>query len=236
MREAFKYALLLFVPVFLVMWACVPPGLQDPSSHFPLRGAHTDVPCNECHIDSLTDADSACASCHEVDRPNRADHNQTDDCGLCHDEEDWACGVNGGHDFLPLTNSHDLLCQDCHEAGCPIIAPTGLQSACSSCHLQDAPANHFGNQCGECHNNRSWSDATHKHETFIVPHFGQKKCDSCHLGDTSTYSCTSANGCHEHDDRIDLNDEHDDEPAYNYNDSTTCTRAGCHPDGREPDD
>lgn len=138
-------------------------------SAFPLKGAHKEVSCVDCHpIETRQDKDfqvfsgipfNNCNSCHE-------DVHQGDfgkNCASCHNERSFQdhrglAGFNHVQTGFPLKGSHIKVdCAGCHnlDAGLATLFkdyPPGLPTnACAQCH-DDVHENKFGNACAECHN------------------------------------------------------------------------------------
>lgn len=201
----------------------------DHSLVFPLEGAHTTVPCADCHPAARTPADlqaapDTCFACHQADDAHEGELGQ--DCGACHVPDSWA-EVDFDHaqtDF-PLTGRHaGLACGECHRdatfAGTPI--------ECSGCHADPLfHAGLFPIGCADCHIAAGWVPARFdRPHTFPIAHgeSGPSPCRTCHPDTLSAYTCY---GCHEHD-PAEIAEEHRDE---GINDFEDCVR--CHPTGEK---
>jgi len=210
--------------------ACVvPPGIDMFQEHFTLQGKHTELSCADCHGDVLEAEPTACAGCHEGDRPAAHSGDRLGECGSCHSEAGWQYAVDD-HSFLPLEFGHSITCDSCHA---DLETFSGLEGAtCLSCHSDDTPrADHYpGQECSDCHNTVSWDDIQFDHDDFFpTPHEGVRECASCHVNDDNyqTFECIE---CHEHSQQR-MDDEHRGE-TNNYRwESQACL--DCHPQGRE---
>jgi hypothetical protein len=91
----------------------------------------------------------------------------------------------------PIVGEHSSLeCASCHGKSLSEV-PT-----CTQCHEQDRQyADHYpGLECGKCHQITAWEGLEHDHQCKL-PHEGYGECTDCHLGTTSSFSCTH---CHAH--------------------------------------
>jgi hypothetical protein len=109
---------------------------------------------------------------------------------------------------------------------------------CYACHVADYEGAtmppHVGNKpttCGDCHGTESWTpalDGDHPEDAFT--------CLDCHdpdLGPTTGGMDVSCIGCHtgEHD-RAEMDDKHQEESRYMWDDSRPAFCRDCHPRGR----
>ena len=170
---------------------------------FNLDGKHTEVPCEQCHLDarSLADLQSAprdCYSCHKQDDVHNGENGN--DCQTCHNTSNWeAADFDHGRAGFPLTGGHaNVDCEQCHTNG----TFKGISATCSSCH-QD-PSFHagvFGTDCQSCHSIQAWSPAK-----FNLSHpeprvgeggnginHGRATCQQCHPTSVREYTCDA---CH----------------------------------------
>jgi hypothetical protein len=134
---------------------------------FPLRGMHTKVPCEECHVDPVfANAGEQCQDCH-ADIHRRKNSAQ---CDLCHKVTGWAVSmhnINEHQDRFPLIGAHAVVdCYACHKAGAVgQFNRQALSTECVSCHLKafnsakspNHRAQGFSMDCRECHHSMdSW--------------------------------------------------------------------------------
>ncbi|RMG16420.1 MAG: hypothetical protein D6731_06185 [Planctomycetota bacterium] len=131
---------------------------------FPLRGAHAEAECSDCHLRGLSALSQSCDRCHQD--PHGGLRGKT--CTACHTEVDWVVPRNWfDHDRtrFPLQGKHAALaCEACHRGmrgEAPAIAPT----ECIACHADDW--------------RRAVPDHTAGGAAFAVPH-----CQRCHFNVT----------------------------------------------------
>jgi len=179
---------------------------HDTATEFPLRGAHRQARCNQCHTDTLLDSDRlrSCADCHLSDDVH--DGQQGRACGECHGEEDWGRGVFFEHDLtrMPLLGLHAVVaCEQCHAT--PRFRDAKVD--CSGCHAADSVhRGSLGTDCGRCHNPNGWHlwRFDHGKETSFALHgaHAELDCHACHGSrdhpDAVNGSCAE---CHARDDR-----------------------------------
>ncbi|MBW2258666.1 MAG: hypothetical protein JRI25_29315 [Deltaproteobacteria bacterium] len=186
---------LLVLPLAAGLEACGTVWDQEPHGDaFMLRGRHVDLVCEDCHTPGSGDLPTACAGCHEADRPVPHD---PDDCGECHTEEGWG---TVDHGFFPLVNAHDLECVQCHTDG----GYTGLDALCVACHESERPTGHFiGEECGGCHSPTAWEDAHVDHSFFPLQVGHDLDCRACHDGADFSGLSSECTACHESDRPVD---------------------------------
>jgi len=144
-----------------------PPDFDHNKTAYPLRGMHTRVPCEECHVDPVfSNAGRNCQDCH-ADIHRRKNGAQ---CDLCHRVNGWQVSVhniNEHQDRFPLIGAHAVVdCYACHKVGTVgQFNRQGLSTECVSCHLKAFQAatapNHralgYSLDCRQCHNSMdSW--------------------------------------------------------------------------------
>lgn len=222
MKELLKVAV---IPLLAgLLWiACDRLIPADPVEHWPIDGAHTPLSCEDCHGETLSFTDPACAACHQEARPE--DHNELA-CDTCHITSNWF-EIETDHEFFPLVGGHTIECSSCHEPD----RYRGLAPMCEGCHEDDRPnPNHnLDRECSSCHSVESWSAVNHDHQCMI-PHEGNGECDDCHTNYTFVeFSCIH---CHAHR-KSEMDDEHEDEDdARGYIwESNACLN--CHPQCEE---
>jgi hypothetical protein len=133
-------------------------------------------------------------------------------------------------------------CQNLHATSSD---PEVVERDCFTCHAADyeAAPNHPGvkpTTCADCHTTETWAGVHPEHIFAITtgPHAGAT-CESCHkteLGANSGGENTDCINCHAHNSRADLEDEHDDEDDFVWDESNPNSCLSCHPDGRNRDD
>lgn len=142
------------------------PKFDHEDSDYPLRGAHTQVDCIECHqkttrfnqeFQEFTGlAHNQCLDCHKDEHEGKFGSN----CLECHTINSWSqLKSNAAFDHnltdFPLEGRHvNVECAECHTSG---RYATPLQHArCDDCH-DDYHRGNFGQKglgkdCAECHN------------------------------------------------------------------------------------
>jgi hypothetical protein len=184
---------------------------------FPLAGGHAVPPrqCADCHINNNYNLTSiSCVSCHLKDyqgttNPNHVAAAFSQSCNLCHNINSWSnASFNHSLTSFPLTGMHTVpprQCTDCH-----VNNNYKLTSiACVTCHLKDyqgtANPNHvtsnFPQNCGQCHNTRSWLNATFNHNSTGFPLNGMhtvppRQCSDCHVNNKYNLASGACVTCH----------------------------------------
>lgn len=162
---------------------------------------------NFTHTMLNPDINRNCQACHLQEKPNTDMHSYSDECGLCHIQEDWQ----------KAKFSHSIL--------------TDAQLICRTCHNKDAPQSDFHKtlvneqSCAECHQTSAWTPATFNHEKhFVFDSNHQSKCSTCHsMADGYTkYTCF---GCHEHQPEK-IARKHKEENIQNFENCAKCHRSG----------
>ncbi len=151
---------------------------------FKLLGAHDQVECKGCHVDSpvVKRLGQDCLGCHQNDDPHRGA--MGNDCAECHVESDWKTArfdhVKTGY---PLLGKHrDTECGACHKVKGEY---TGAPKSCIGCHREDDK--HRGTlpeRCDACHDSARWKPA---------PKFNHARTEFPLLGGHVKAACT---GCH----------------------------------------
>lgn len=128
-------------------------------TRFPLLGLHAVPACEQCHLSSrFKEAQDDCSSCHEHDDVHLG--RLGNGCEGCHNPNGWQFW-RFEHDTqtnFPLRGAHaELTCHTCHK-----VASDGgvrLAGGCRDCHARDdRHYGEFGDDCGRCHGDQSWSD------------------------------------------------------------------------------
>ena len=143
--------------------------------NFSLRGAHDNLDCKRCHLDSrpLQGMGNLCVTCHRQDDIHS--NSLSPRCGECHTQWSFA-PARFDHTTVGcnLTGIHRVVaCYDCHATG----TFGGLSSTCYSCHIDSARAvvasatapAHVGAayvDCTNCHNPNSWVPAQQAGTSF----------------------------------------------------------------------
>ena len=143
--------------------AWIPSSFNHNNTPFPLTGAHTTVPCANCHVNNnYTTLPTDCYSCHKADYNTTTNPNHTaagfpTTCQTCHSTTSWL-GATFNHTFFPLNHGNaNGVCSTCH------TNPNDFTVfQCTNCHLKaQTDSNHQGVRgyvynsinCYQCHQN-----------------------------------------------------------------------------------
>ena len=184
------------------------------STGFALTGAHTTLPCTQCHLNGNYSLKSgACSTCHMKDYtgttdPNHAQAGFPTTCDSCHSTTSWSGAIfNHTSTGFALTGAHtSLQCSQCHINGNYKLTST----ACVTCHLTDfnntTSPNHvtsgFPQTCDLCHNTTAWIPSSFNHNNTAFPLTGAHitvPCASCHVNNNYTTVPTDCYSCHKAD-------------------------------------
>jgi len=180
---------------------------HNKNTKFALRGAHSAVACESCHLQAVTKKlpGLACIDCHRDDDPHEG--GQGEKCASCHNEISWTENTRFDHDLsrFPLLGKHrDVECGACHLSKRFRDASTN----CVDCHSEDDKhEGKLGKDCGLCHNPNKWSLWIFDHDVqtefqLTGAHEGLT-CESCHK--TVSKDVVSQSGeciaCHRADDK-----------------------------------
>jgi hypothetical protein len=217
-----------------------PSSFNHNNTGFPLTGAHTTVPCAQCHTNNnYTTLPTACYGCHQADwngttNPNHAAAGFPTTCDTCHTTTAWTGATfNHNNTPFPLTGAHVTVdCIKCHINN--VFA--GTPTACYSCHQADYTGttnpNHvtanWPTTCETCHTTTAWVPANlpSQYHTFFPLNHGNANgvCTTCHTN-SSDYSVFQCTGCHT---AAATNPRHSGVSGYVYN-SVNCY--ACHKSG-----
>jgi hypothetical protein len=215
---------------------------------FPLTGAHLQIACRTCHVDSqlgtFAPLDPQCLACHQADYTAAQPVSHagfSTDCLRCHVTLAWTANVRFDHPAVSggfrLLGAHARgRCEACHAPADWSVpfAPSSDQD-CISCHAGDYAGEHAGSgfptTCLSCHTMETWEGADFRdHDLRHFPIYSGKHkdkwrvCQDCHVqpGSFQLFSCFA---CHA---QAKMDDKHKDRPGYSY-DSQACYQ--CHPRG-----
>ena len=192
-------------------WApirAVPEFNHNTQTHYPLRGAHSQVGCNSCHVSRVfTAAGTQCADCH-ADFHRRQFGAQ---CESCHTVQGWKANTKPVQDHFnrfPLLGAHaTTACDSCHK-GAAVGNYVGLNTNCDGCHLKDYVAAktvdhraaNFPTQCELCHGVQGWLTTRFDHARFtgfaLVGAHATLACAQCHVGGKFQGVATDCYSCH----------------------------------------
>jgi len=170
---------------------------------FTLLGQHAGATCASCHIDQVfKNTGSECIDCHQADDVHGGERGVA--CGDCHNPEGWKdtqfnhLSVTG----FALEAAHGrLACAACHLNGMSLKNPP---DDCAGCHSSnDVHQGQRGNDCGSCHNQRSWRvdfDHLAKADFPLLGRHAELTCESCHTGALTDPLPTACEECHQQDD------------------------------------
>ncbi len=147
-------------------------GFDHARTGFPLRDAHADAGCMDCHGGGMQLA-SECVTCHQDTHAGRLGT----DCAECHSAVAWddtRTLEDHRRTRLPLTGRHALAaCTDCHLRTTE-RAWSDVPADCFACHEDeyradlhpshqgdpaDPASEPFPRDCGQCHRPTGWSPA-----------------------------------------------------------------------------
>jgi Cytochrome c7 and related cytochrome c len=129
------------------------PGFDHSKTHFPLRGAHAKVACEECHKPlapqgklteaSFQSAPTECAGCHQDPHAGQfVKEGKVEACGTCHTTEHWKPSTfdHETQTDFSLKGAHEkVACALCHTAariinGKRVVFYQHTPRECSACH------------------------------------------------------------------------------------------------------
>lgn len=182
---------------------------------FALTGAHSTVPCTQCHTGGrFAGTPTQCSGCHMADfqkttNPNHVTSGLPTTCEQCHNTTSWG-SANFDHSktAFPLTGAHvTVQCAQCHAGN----KYAGTPTQCSACHIADfqktTNPNHvtggFPQTCEQCHTTATWLTSTFNHNTqtkfaLTGAHTGLA-CLQCHTSGAYSSTPTACYACHTKD-------------------------------------
>jgi hypothetical protein len=178
---------------------------HDRDTEFRLRGKHSDIRCEACHLQALSKAkpEKDCYSCHRNDDRHKGRYGK--ECHSCHTETTWQRAEfdhERNTDF-PLKGGHtDLACSACHRGA---LGKEDLSTSCYDCHASDdVHRGQEGEGCQRCHQESGWSEkVVFDHDLTAFPLIGlhaSTPCEECHLTTAFQDAETHCYACHEADD------------------------------------
>ena len=172
---------------------------------FKLLGKHSDVKCNDCHIDNkFKDTAKQCFSCHKKDDKHKGNFGAK--CETCHLEKSWKEIIfdhNKQTKYLLRWKHFEAKCTSCHMGD---VHKEKLQTDCLSCHKKDDKhKGTFGSKCESCHLEKGWKEILFDHaKKTKYPLIGKHldaKCSSCHKVDLKEKLPMDCISCHKKDDK-----------------------------------
>ncbi len=159
-----------------------PAAINHDQTSFPLTGAHTTVPCTQCHVNNIFKGTPAsCFGCHASNDAHQGDLGT--DCGHCHITAGWLPATMDHNltDFLLVGKHQTAACEACHVNN----VFKGTPKDCYSCHAKDdAHQGTLGTDCSLCHVPAGWLPSTFNHALTIFPLTGAHAslaCARCHI-------------------------------------------------------
>jgi hypothetical protein len=175
------------------------------ATDYPLKDAHRIADCTACHVagKKYREAPQNCAACHEDDDIHAGRLGEK--CADCHGERSWSSQKfdHDNTDFVLRDKHAELDCNSCHANQ----KYKDIPGKCHACHsLNDVHAGRYGQECNDCHSEKSWDHSRfdHDHDTEY-PLSGKHrdvKCDVCHTGQLHAENLkTECIACHRGDDK-----------------------------------
>ncbi len=191
-----------------------------------LVAAHSDFDnqCNQCHVhfDKLNQS-PLCLDCHEKiaeDLETKTGFHshlkpeQSQNCNSCHTDhqgrEADIVGLDKDHfdhrltDFELDGEHQKVSCESCHKRSKVTsldednIGYRISKRECVDCHA-DVHDGKQGEQCSDCHNEKSWQQNSFEHDKTDFPLLGEHKqlsCESCHSNQEFEKGRTECVSCH----------------------------------------
>lgn len=178
--------------------------IDHDQTDFPLRNAHRDVSCDDCHGEGPAATFvglefQSCESCHDDVHEARF---TPDTCESCHTDGLWEVDEfdHSRTDFA-LDGAHlDAGCVDCHGEG-EERQITGLAFAsCLDCHAEDDPHNgELGPEtCTDCHTTADWTTVAFDHAIWpLEGNHADVVCSDCHESPGYQGAQTECSSCHD---------------------------------------
>ena len=205
------------------------------TTRFSLTGAHTAVPCNQCHVNGRYEGTPVqCSGCHQNDYSSVLSPKHTQpafslDCTVCHSTVGWIpSSFDHNRTKFLLTGAHvTATCASCHMNG--VYAGTAM--TCVGCHQQQFNAatnpNHvtsgFSRECQSCHTTTGWRPASFDHSQTQFPLTGAHvsvTCNQCHPNGRYQGTPLQCSGCHQADYNAVITPKHT-QPSFSL-DCTLC--------------
>jgi hypothetical protein len=226
------------------------PSTFNHNNYYPLTGAHASIAdnCIICHNGNYNNTPNTCNGCHLTDfnqatNPNHNTLGFSHTCDLCHTTAPgWAPASMPTHNnYWPLLGAHLAIKNDC--AACHNGNYNNTPNTCVGCHLDDynntSNPDHqtaqFPTDCQTCHTVNAWIPSTFNHDGLYFPIYSGKHknewniCADCHTN-SSNYNVFSCILCHEHNNKNEVDNDHNGVSGYSYN-SAACY--SCHPKGKK---
>jgi len=205
-------------------WDIAVQQVKDHQNRFPLFGAHSAVPCEECHKQAATGQflglSTQCDSCHLKDWQNTTNPPHASagpafasaNCQGCHNFDSW---LNAKFDHsttgFPLTAGHaNVPCTQCHINNNYNLQIQPTDCGNSQCHLttwqqtnnpshSSAGTAFAAANCSQCHNTTSWTSVIFDHSATGFPltnGHANVPCATCHVNNNYNLSSGACQNCH----------------------------------------
>jgi hypothetical protein len=142
--------------------AWMPATFNHNNTSFPLTGAHTAVPCANCHVNNnYTTVPTDCYSCHKADysganNPNHVSAGFPTTCAVCHSTTNWL-GATFNHTWFNTNHGN-------------------ANGVCATCHTNSNDYSVF--QCTGCHGGGNPNNFHHPNVGGYV--YNSVNCYQCH--------------------------------------------------------
>jgi hypothetical protein len=142
--------------------AWMPATFNHNNTSFPLTGAHTSVPCANCHVNNnYTTVPTDCYSCHKADysganSPNHVSAGFPTTCAVCHSTTNWL-GATFNHTWFNTNHGN-------------------ANGVCATCHTNSNDYSVF--QCTGCHGGGNPNNFHHPNVGGYV--YNSVNCYQCH--------------------------------------------------------
>jgi hypothetical protein len=202
-------------------------GFNHELARFPLRGAHAEVKCDDCHqrageggklgFHAQGIAFERCADCHQD--VHGAEFLAGRDCGVCHGDRgfgadalasagfeharDTGFALEGAHAKVPCAGCHTSELRAAEEAARSAPGSSAPRD-CAGCH-EDPHAGALGVACTTCHSPASWAaegkdarfDHTRDTRFPLDALHARLDCVACHEGLSFAAKGRECADCHE---------------------------------------
>lgn len=186
------------------------PDFDHAKTSYPLRGAHANAKCTQCHVSlEFKNAGARCANCHaDLHRGQFGAR-----CDQCHSVKGWTMvkSLQQHQNRFPLLGAHATVdCDVCHKNG-PTGQFTGMPTDCMYCHSKDYQSaqdpDHqtlaFPSTCQDCHTVNSWIGAKFDHLRFahyaLTGAHASLPCSACHPSGQYKGTQVACFACHQTD-------------------------------------
>ena len=171
------------------------PTFDHGSTGFPLTGRHTEVGCQDCHLEKVKDYPKTTSAPSPWRPPLEGPLDGADLPGSGAASSYVTLAAMG---FEALAQ---ILASQVSAATTPLHAPSGGKQACAHCH-EDPHAGTASTDCAGCHDTAHWRPTTFSiadHAKTKLPLTGQHaevECRDCHVSAQLTGLPAECAGCH----------------------------------------